>query len=436
MMKDLIKEELHEDAAFSNFLRSQTAGGLVLLIVSVIAFIIANGPLWETYDKFSHMHASFQIGHWDLDLDISEWVNEGVMVFFFFLVGLEIKREFLVGELSDPRKASLAVIAAAGGMIAPALLYTLFNIFSPGTHQGWGIPMATDIAFVIGILSILGDRVPMALKVFLTGLAIVDDLGAIVVIALFYTENFAIMNLLMSLTFVFCSWIYGRKGGTRGVVFALLALGCWYFILESGIHSTIAGVLIAMTIPIHKKYELDELNHQFRMSFLDGDFEIKEHHLEALERIIQKTESPLERFEHKLQPWVVFLIVPVFAFFNAGVHLESHFGLRLLFQPHVLGIFFGLVLGKPLGILFVSTLAVKRGWAILPTGVNWRAMIGVGFLAGVGFTMSLFISILAFPIGSPNLQEAKLGILLASLTAMLIGAPLTYKALAPESSAT
>ncbi|MCH8511892.1 MAG: Na+/H+ antiporter NhaA [Kiritimatiellae bacterium] len=433
MMRDLIRRESH-DTAFASFLQSQTAGGVVLLVVSVIAFILANGPLWEVYDNFAHMHASVQIGQWDLDLDLSHWVNEGVMVFFFFLVGLEIKREILVGELSEPRKAALAVIAAAGGMIAPALIFTLFNIISPDTLRGWGIPMATDIAFVIGVLSVLGNRVPVALKVFLTGLAIVDDLGAIVVIALFYTENFMVMNLLISLTFVFASWMYGKKGGANGVVFSLFALGCWYFILESGIHSTIAGVLMAFTIPIRQKYELDELNHQFRMSFLDGDFEIKEHHLDPLERIIRKSESPLERFEHKLQPWVAFLIVPLFAFFNAGVHLSTHFGFGLFMKPHVLGIFFGLLLGKPLGILFVSTIAVKRGWATLPDGVNWRAMIGVGFLAGLGFTMSLFISVLAFPEGSPTLQEAKLGILLASLTAMLIGAPLTYRALAPQAT--
>lgn len=433
-MKDLIRKESHHDSAFTSFVHSQTAGGAVLLIVSVIAFILANGPTWEAYDHFSHLHASVQIGLWELDLDFSHWVNEGLMVLFFFLVGLEIKREVLVGELSDPRKASLAVFAAAGGMIAPALLYTLFNLISPDTARGWGIPMATDIAFVIGVLSVLGNRVPTAIKVFLTGLAIVDDLGAIVVIALFYTENFHLVALLMSLTFVFVSYVYAKKGGVNGWIFTMLAVACWYFILESGIHSTIAGVLMAFTIPIRQTYELDELNHQFHMSFLGGDFEIKEHHLETLERIIRKSESPLHRFEHKLQPWVAFLIVPLFAFFNAGVHLPTHFGPGLFLKPHVVGIFFGLVLGKPLGILFISTWAVKRGWASLPDGVNWKSMVGVGFLAGLGFTMSLFISVLAFPEGSTTLQEAKLGILTASITAMLIGAPLTYRALAPAPS--
>lgn len=428
-MKDLIRREQQNDTAFASFLHSQTAGGLVLLIVSTIAFVMANGPLWELYDHFSHIHASVTIGPWELDLDFHHWVNEGLMVLFFFLVGLEIKREVLVGELSDSKKAALAVFAAAGGMIAPALLYTLFNIITPDTVRGWGVPMATDIAFVIGVLSVLGKRVPVALKVFLTGLAIVDDLGAIVVIALFYTENLEVVALLMSFTFVVVSWIYGRKGGANGWIYALLAAAAWYFVLESGIHSTIAGVLMAFTIPIRETYELDELNHQFRMSFLDGDFEIREHHLEALERVIRKTESPLHRFEHKLHPWVVFGIVPLFAFFNAGVHLPTHFGPGLFFRPHVIGIFFGLLLGKPLGILLISTWAVKKGWASLPEGVDWRTMIGVGFLAGIGFTMSLFISVLAFPEGSTTLQEAKLGILTASITAMLIGAPLTYRSL-------
>ncbi len=433
-MKDLISNEQKEDSAFEAFLHSQTAGGVVLLVVSLIAFVLANGPAWEAYEHFSRLHASLQIGPWALDLDFHHWVNEGLMVLFFFLVGLEIKREALVGELSEPRKAALAVFAAIGGMVAPALLFTLFNLVSPETARGWGIPMATDIAFVIGVLSVLGKRVPVALKVFLTGLAIVDDLGAIVVIALFYTENFQFVSLLMGLSFVVVSWFYGRKGGVNGWIYAVLAMACWYFILDSGIHSTIAGVLMAFTIPIRKTYELDELNHQFRMSFLDGDFEIKEHHLEALERVIRKTESPLHRFEHKLHPWVVFGIVPLFAFFNAGVHLPSHFGPGLFMKPHVIGIFFGLLLGKPLGILFISTWAVKRGWASLPEGVNWRTMIGVGFLAGLGFTMSLFISVLAFPEGSATLQEAKLGILTASITAMLIGAPLTYRSLAPQKS--
>lgn len=432
MMKDLIRMEQRNDNAFAKFLQSQTAGGVVLIVVSLVAFVLANGPMWETYDHFTHMHASLQVGPWDLDLDFSHWVNEGLMVLFFFLVGLEIKREIIAGELSDRRKASLAVVAAVGGMVAPALIYTLFNVVRAERLRGWGIPMATDIAFVIGVLSVLGDRVPVSLKVFLTGLAIVDDLGAIVVIALFYTEDLHVMNLLISLTFVVVSWIYGKKGGTKGVVFAVLAVACWYFMRESEIHATIAGVLMALTIPIRHHYELDELNHQFRMSFLDGDFEIKEHHLEALERIIRKSESPLHRFEHRLQPWVLFLIVPIFAFFNAGVHLETHFGIGLLMQPHVLGIFFGLLLGKPIGILLASTLAVKKGWAELPEGVDWRTMIGVGFLAGLGFTMSLFISVLAFAPGTATLQEAKLGILCASITAMLIGAPVTWKALEPK----
>ncbi len=430
----LLKKESANDSFFGGFLRSQMAGGVVLLLVSVFAFYLANSRHAELYDHLCEMHLRLQAGRWALDLPLSHWVNDGLMVLFFFLVGLEIKRELLVGELSNPRKASLAVFAALGGMAVPALLYSLFNLISPGTRGGWGVPMATDIAFAIGVLSLLGKRVPVALKVFLTGLAIVDDLGAILVIALFYTESLAVNALAYGFLFVGASWLYGRLGGSRGIVYAVLCVGCWYFILKSGIHSTIAGVLMALTIPIRHTYSVKQVNRGLRQAFKDGEFELKEHDLEVLETVIRKAESPLHRFEHRLQPLVAFAVMPVFAFFNAGVHLPTHLTWRLLFQPHVLGIFFGLLLGKPLGVLAACRFAVARGWAQLPTGVNWRAMIGVSQLAGLGFTMSLFISVLAFAEGTPILEEAKLGILAASLSAMCLGGPITWRALAPPSS--
>lgn len=431
-MDELIEQEKPPNSFFTHFLHSQTAGGVVLLLVSVFAFYLANSEWWETYNQLSHTKASLNIGDWHLALDINHWVNEGLMVLFFFVVGLEIKRELLVGELSDPRKASLAVFAAIGGMIVPALIFTLFNLFSPETRGGWGVPMATDIAFAIGVLSILGKRVPISLKVFLTSLAIVDDLGAVLVIALFYTEAFSLYHLLIALAFVGLSALYGKFNGNRGVVYAFLCLGCWYFILECGVHSTIAGVLMALTIPIRRKYRLEQVNHEFKASFGEKEFDLKEHHLEALEKIIHNTESPLYRFEHRLQPWVAFVIMPLFAFFNAGVHLPTHLTLGLLFEPHVLGIFFGLLMGKPMGVLLACAFAVSRGWATLPTGVGWKGMIGVSYLAGLGFTMSLFISVLAFEEGSATLEEAKLGILTASLMAMCIGAPLTWIGLSPK----
>jgi len=431
-MEELIDQEDPRDSFFNHFLHSQTAGGLVLLLVSALAFYLANSRFWEIYNHISHTHLSLRVSNWRLDLDLNHWVNEGLMVLFFFLVGLEIKREILVGELSNPRKASLAVFAAIGGMLMPAILYAVYNVFSPETRGGWGVPMATDIAFAIGVLSILGNRVPVALKVFLTGLAIVDDLGAVLVIALFYTESFALNSLLISFVFVALSLIYARMNGGKGAVYALLCVGCWYFVLESGIHSTIAGVMMAFTIPIRKKYRLEEVNREFKESFGEDDFDLQEHHLEALEKVIRNTESPLYRFEHTLHPWVAFVIMPLFAFFNAGVHLPTHLNLSLIFQPHVLGIFFGLLMGKPIGILLACRFAVAKGWATLPTGVGWKAMIGVSQLAGLGFTMSLFISVLAFQEGSHLLEEAKLGILAASIAAMLIGAPLTWMGLHPK----
>ncbi len=432
---DLLEHESPADGFFSAFLRSQTAGGVVLLLVSAFAFFLANSSWAELYEHICGTHFSIHAGQWQIDLDLAHWVNEALMVLFFFVVGLEIKREILVGELSQPRKASLAVFAALGGMIAPALIYTLFNLISPATRGGWGVPMATDIAFAIGALSLLGKRVPISLKIFLTGLAIVDDLGAILVIAFFYADAFSLQALLTAMLFVAASWIYGRSGGSKGIVYALLCIGCWYFILESGIHSTISGVLMALTIPIRQKYSLSEVNAELKESFGEGTFELKEKHLEALETIIRKSESPLHRFEHRLHPWVAWVVMPVFAFFNAGIHMPTHFTWALLFQPHVLGIFFGLLVGKPLGVLFACRFAVTRGWAQLPRGVSWRAMIGVSQLAGLGFTMSLFISVLAFPEGSATLEESKLGVLLASMTAMAIGLPLTWHGLkTPPSS--
>lgn len=398
----------------------------MLLLVSAFAFYLANSDWWETYNQISHTTLSLNIGEWHLALDLNHWVNEGLMVLFFFLVGLEIKREILVGELSNARKAALAVVAAIGGMIVPALIYTLYNSISPGSRGGWGVPMATDIAFAIGVLSLLGKRVPVALKVFLTGLAIVDDLGAIIVIALFYSEHFVLNHLMLGLLFVVASWVYGRRGGANGFIYSLLCLGCWYFILESGIHSTIAGVLMALTIPMQRKYKINETDRELRELFSNEEFHLKGKHLDALEDIIRNTDSPLYRFEHHLHPWVAFGIMPLFAFFNAGVHLPTHLTLDLLFEPHVLGIFFGLLLGKPVGVLLACKIAVAKGWATLPDGVGWRGMIGVGFLAGIGFTMSLFISVLAFEEGNAMLEEAKLGILCASLAAMLIGGPLTW----------
>jgi Na+:H+ antiporter, NhaA family len=348
---------------------------------------------------------------------------------FFFLVGLEIKREFMIGELASPRRAALPIAAALGGMVVPALIYAALNAGGTGA-PGWGIPMATDIAFALGVLALLGPRVPLSLKVFLAALAIVDDLGAVLVIALFYTAEISWAALGAAALFLAAMAVLNRLEVRRPGAYLLFGVGLWLAFLFSGVHATVAGVLAAMTIPARTRidtagflargrYLMDE----FDRVGVEGEDVLTSHDqqtvIQAIENACDAAQAPLQRIEHELQPWVAFGIIPLFALANAGVHLPADF-VGALGHPVTLGVILGLVLGKPLGISLFAWLAVRAGVAVRPEGVSWRALHGVSWLGGIGFTMSLFIANLAFPAGE-MVDEAKVGILSASILAGVVG---------------
>lgn len=406
---------------FQHFLTGQKAAGILLLISAVLAMICANTGLQEWYFHLKHMDVGLSTENLHFHLHLEEWVNDALMVVFFFVVGLEIKREVLIGELSSPKKAALSAYAAVGGMIVPAGIYFLFARHHPDIQHGWGIPMATDIAFAIGVLSLLGDRVPLGMKVFLTALAIVDDLGAIIVIAVFYSEELRLGMLGLSIFMLIVSYVYGRTATIRrGPVYALIGIFCWYFMLQSGIHATIAGVLMAMTIPMDRKIKIQDLNDKLRAGLGDGSFQVSDKSIKKLEYVIRVSQRPLNRFENSLHKWVSYFIMPLFAFFNAGVTIPLEMGL-VASAPEVHGIVFGLILGKPLGVVLASLIAVRLGYAALPEGMNWFDMAGVGLLAGIGFTMSLFIAALAFDGHPEYMDHAKMAILIASIVAATAG---------------
>ena len=390
------------------FLESEAKGGILLFVTALAAFVLSNSPWAQAYFDLRDVYIKLQVGDWVFKKSLLHFVNDFLMAFFFLLVGLELKRELLQGELKNPRQAGLAVAAALGGMVTPALIYTAFNYGGEGA-AGWGVPMATDIAFALGVLSLLGKRVPLSLKVFLTALAIVDDLGAVLVIALFYTSQLNVSALLVAALVFGFALLLGALRVRSLAVYMLVGLVLWYYVLLSGVHATIAGVLLAFAIPIGRARPLPP--------HADGvaeDPELHEAQLELLEDAAREAQSPLHRLEHLLHPYVAYFIMPVFAFFNAGVALE---GAQL--GSIALGIFFGLLLGKPLGILLFAYMAVRLGIARLPSGVGWSAIAGVGLVAGVGFTMALFIAGLAFD--AALLDEAKLGVLSASVTAAVLG---------------
>jgi NhaA family Na+:H+ antiporter len=407
---------------FEEFVKSESSGGVALIAAAVLAFAWANSPWAPGYFVLKETYVGIDLGDWGLEKPLLLWVNDGLMVLFFFLVGLEIKREVLIGELSSPRDALLAVAAALGGMLVPAALYAAVNWGGVGI-DGWGVPVATDIAFALGILALLGDRVPLTLKVFLTALAIVDDLGAVLVIALFYTREIDLLSLGLSLGVLVLAFVYGRRGGRNLKVLAFLGLIVWFFMLQSGVHATAAGVLLALATPMKRSIPPEDLRDQLRAGLEQEKFEEVEIKVAHLERVLGKAQSPLHRLEHLLHPWVAFLVLPVFALFNAGVSLSGESSLS---GSVPLGILLGLLLGKPLGVLGFSWLATKLGIASLPEGVGWRAMTGAALLAGIGFTMSLFVAGLAFEEGG-LLDEAKLGILVASAVAALLGLALLLR---------
>lgn len=418
---------------FERFLRQATAGGIVLVVTTALTLAIANSPLGEPFHHFWEQAAGLTLGNWTLEQTLHHWVNDGLMALFFLLVGLELKREILVGELSSLRDAALPIVAALGGMLVPALIYFSLNSDTPAA-RGWGIPMATDIAFAIGILVLLASRIPRALIVFLMALAIADDLGAVLVIALFYTDALDHAALLSAALALGALLLLNRGGVRRQLPYWIVGILLWYFTLLSGVHATVAGVLLAFTIPVRplrtaQQFDarVSQLLNAFRAHAADPGTPsdvLTSHDMETiaagLERDAQAVQSPLQRTEQSLSAPVAFLILPVFALANAGVDFQGSDLLASLNQPVTLGIMLGLVLGKFVGIGGFSWLAVTLGLARLPHGVGWPQLLGAAWLGGIGFTMSLFISQLAFT-DPAQLELAKIGILFGSLVAALVG---------------
>lgn len=414
---------------FQQFTRLQASSGILLLAATLLALIWANSPWSDSYFELWETYLSISLGGLSLKESLLHWVNDGLMVIFFFVVGLEIKREVLVGELASLRRATLPLMAAIGGMLLPALIYVAFNAGAPG-QDGWGTPMATDIAFMLGLLTILGSRVPLSLKVFFTALAIADDLGAVLVIALFYSGEIHWVALVVAALILAGLIVLNRVGIRQPLPYALLGVGLWLAFFESGLHPTIAGVLLAMTIPATTQVQAEAYMAQCTSALggLGGNAAAQasasasrnqQAAAQTLEVIAERIQSPLQRLERSLNPWVAYLIVPIFAFANAGVDVRGNL-LDALTSPIALGIIAGLVLGKSVGITFFAWLAIKLRLAELPVGVTWWQLFSASWLAGIGFTMSLFIAGSAF--ASPeSLAAAKIAILAASLLASTIG---------------
>jgi len=415
---------------FQEFFQQEASSGVLLIVATVIALIWANSPWAASYVHLWETKITISFGTFGISKDLLHWINDGLMAVFFFVVGLEIKREVLVGELSSPRQAILPIIAAIGGMVVPAGFYLLFNA-GGSAQSGWGIPMATDIAFALGVLSLLGKRVPLSLKIFLTAVAIVDDLGAVLVIALFYTSEIVWVSLLIGAVFLGALIVANRLGIRSPLLYGLLGLGLWVAFLKSGVHATIAGVLLAMTIPVRTRTNTEEFfinasffPDEFRKHGKPGESALtnkaQRSAIMAIEIAAEHAQTPLQRLEHILHPWVSYFIMPVFALANAGVVLRGNL-FSTLVQPVTLGIITGLIFGKQIGVFIASYIAVKLKWADLPSGMTWKRLYGLSWLAGIGFTMSLFITSLAFT-DTKILAMAKAGILFASIISGTVGA--------------
>tara|TARA_R110000744_G_scaffold32936_2_gene76811 strand:+ start:2641 stop:3855 length:1215 start_codon:yes stop_codon:yes gene_type:complete len=373
----------------NDFLKLEAASGIILMFAAVAAMIIANSPFMIYYDMLLNIPVQVSVGTFEIAKPLLLWINDGLMALFFFLVGLELKREFIEGDLSQPGQVTLPAIGALGGMLIPALCYVAFNYNDPDAINGWAIPTATDIAFALGILSIIGSKVPLQLKVFLTSLAIFDDLGAIIVIALFYTDQLSLLSLVFAASILAILFMMNKRGVTNTAPYIFLGIVLWIAVLKSGVHATLAGVVLAFFIPINGK---------------EGE------------------PSPLKSLEDNLHSLVAFIVLPVFAFANAGISFAG-IGMEQVMAPVPLGIIVGLVVGKQLGVFGFCFIAIKLGWAKLPTNVNWRLLYGAAILCGVGFTMSLFIGSLAFEQGNGvNLIfQDRLGIVIGSLISGVFG---------------
>lgn len=418
-------------SVFSSFFKSEAAGGVVLMVCAVLALLVANISSLRPLMSFWQIEAGFSSGDFSLFMTIGEWVNDGLMVIFFFMVGLEIKREMMVGELSNIKQALLPIFAAVGGMLFPALIFSLFNAGLPSSN-GWGIPMATDIAFAIAVLALMSDRCPIGLKVFLTALAIVDDLGSIIVLAVFYPTHTISLVYMGWAMVVFCILLlFNRLRWDSPIPYLIGGVLLWFFVLESGVHATVAGVLLAITIP--SKTRINEVRFHVSASSLvekfkqnsNGEVDVFANPeqisiLHSLNEHVKSANPMMSRFEVALHPWVNFLIMPIFALANAGVAFGGEAFHSEYMVPISMGVFFGLVIGKPLGIFTFSWIAVRTGVAKLPDGTLWRQILAIGLLGGIGFTMSLFIDNLAYT-DSVMTDVGKAAVLFTSVVAAIGG---------------
>ncbi len=416
---------------FEEFIHRQTTSGLLLMLTAIIALLFANSAYSFVYEQMQHIEISLQIGSWSIENSLHHWINDGLMALFFFVVGLELKREILVGELANLRNATLPIIAAIGGMVVPALIYFAINPEGDAS-RGWGIPMATDIAFALGAIALLASRVPKSLITFLVALAIVDDLGAIIVIALFYTEKLSMGWLITSGIFFAMLMMLNLAGIRKLTPYFILAVLLWYAMFESGIHATLAGVLGAFSVPARPKYDPSLFSRHVRDSIDDFDDSLDEGKsiltndrlrgiVHSLERGALQVQAPLQRLEHAWHLPVAYLVIPVFALFNAGIPLKLDNLGEALTQPVTLGVILGLVVGKVLGIAGACWIAIRLGIGALPAGTRFVQIIGVSMLAGIGFTMSIFIAELGFSHQPELLVMAKTGILFASMIAGVSG---------------
>jgi NhaA family Na+:H+ antiporter len=412
--------------SLDRFMHVEAASGIILLLAAAVALVWANSPWSDSYDALWHTHVSIGLGDWTFDESLHFWVNELLMTVFFLVVGLEIKREIVEGALSDIQRATLPIAAAIGGMVVPAAIYLMINPTGP-SHEGWGVPMATDIAFAIGVLSILGKRIPATLRVLILALAIIDDIGAILVIAIFYAQGFALDGLAVAGAGLILLFVLLKIGVRPGLMFAIPILIMWAGMLRCGIHPTIAGVIAGLIAPVRSWYGkegflkaardvLDEF--QSRIEQDHDDHELLEP-LSRLSRARKEALSPALQAEVALHPWVAYVIMPLFAIANAGVNLRGYDVQAPGFLTISAGIIFGLVVGKPLGIMLMSWLAVRLKLCSLPDGVNWWGMLVAGTGAGIGFTMAIFIAELAFT-DPQMLGIAKLSVLIATATAATI----------------
>jgi NhaA family Na+:H+ antiporter len=383
----MVKTRLRGALAFIS--HHEASGGVVLVLAAIFALILANSPAATLYGALLDTHLSVKIGEYGLDRNLLHWINDGLMVVFFFLVGLEIKRELFEGELSTIKQAALPAIGALGGMVVPAIIYVTINAGDEHALRGWAIPTATDIAFAVGVLAFVGSKIPTSLKIFLLALAIIDDLGAIVIIAIFYTANLSLSALAFAAVGVAGLVILNRRGVTSTAAYVLVGAFVWLCVLESGVHATLAGAITALAIPLTPVEN-------------NG-----------------KTGSLAANLQEQLHPWVTFLVLPAFAFANAGVSLAG-LGLEQLFSPIPFGIAAGLLLGKPIGIFLFSFAAIAIGLGMRPEGSTWAQLFGVGVVAGIGFTMSLFIGMLAFP--EPQYAaDIRIGVLSGSICSAILG---------------